>query len=70
MSYMDDALREYARNHGADQPDVAWILTPFDVWLPNPSYSGPRVRHPELFEGDETQAPAAQEKPPFDDCPF
>lgn len=40
-------LREFARNAGAEQPDRAWILTPWDTWEPNPFYSGPPVRHPE-----------------------
>jgi hypothetical protein len=43
----DDAMREYAQNAGMDHPERAWILTPFDVWKPNPFYSGPPVPHPE-----------------------
>ncbi len=45
--YYAEACREYAREHGAQHPDHAWILTPFDTWEPNPSYHGPAVPHPE-----------------------
>lgn len=47
MSYYDEATRQYAYNHGALEPEKAWILTPFDVWMPNPHYNGPAVPHPE-----------------------
>jgi len=42
-----DAAREYAMNVGRENPQRAWILTPYDSWEPNPFYSGPPVRHPE-----------------------
>jgi hypothetical protein len=42
-----DAMREFARNTGSDRPEVAWILTDYDVFVPNPHYVGPRVPHPE-----------------------
>jgi hypothetical protein len=42
-----ESMYEYADNAGDDHPDQAWILTPFDVWMPNPHYHGPKVRHPE-----------------------
>jgi hypothetical protein len=42
-----DACREYAANAGADQPDRPWILTDFDVWMPNPHFVGDRGPHPE-----------------------
>jgi hypothetical protein len=42
-----DAVREYAANAGAMQPDREWILTPYDSWERNPCYSGPPQRHPE-----------------------
>lgn len=42
-----DACREYALNVGRDREESAWILTDFDVWMPNPFYSGPPVPHPE-----------------------
>lgn len=47
-----ESVYEYAYNAGMDRPDDAWILTPFDVWMPNPHYVGPRVRHPEDYSDD------------------
>lgn len=49
MTYatVTDAIFEHARNVGRDHPDVAWILTPYDIWHPNPYYRGPAVQHPE-----------------------
>lgn len=44
-----DACREYAYNYGMDNPNRPWILTDFDVWMPNPFYQGPPVPHPEDF---------------------
>lgn len=41
------ACKEYARNVGAERPDLAWISTPLDSWERNPFYSGPPVQHPE-----------------------
>lgn len=49
------AAAEYGRNAGMDNPDRAWILTPWDSWEPNPFYVGPRVSHPE-YPDDETPA--------------
>ena len=45
-----DAAREYARNVGRENPDQAWILTDYDVFMPNPFYSGPAVPHPESYD--------------------
>lgn len=42
-----EAMAEYASNAGMSRPERAWILTPWDVWMPNPHYSGPTVLHPE-----------------------
>lgn len=42
-----DSVREFARNVGRDEPERAWILTPQDVWMPNPFYHGPKQPHPE-----------------------
>jgi hypothetical protein len=42
-----EAMREEARVRGAARPEVAWINTSFDVWLPNPYYVGAPVPHPE-----------------------
>lgn len=36
---------------GAENTDVAWILSDRDVWYANPYYVGPPVPHPE-YEGD------------------
>jgi hypothetical protein len=54
MNWLEDrpatygmAFKEYARNAGAERPEQAWILTPWDTWEPNPHYRGPAVRHPE-----------------------
>jgi len=46
-TYYAMAFKEYARNHGEQQPDNPWILTPMDTWERNPFYRGPPVRHPE-----------------------
>jgi hypothetical protein len=35
-----NAMREYAHNVGMDRPNVAWILTSYDVWTRNPFYVG------------------------------
>jgi hypothetical protein len=45
--YYSMAFKEYAREHGRENPDQAWINTPMDTWEPNPFYRGPPVRHPE-----------------------
>jgi len=41
-------LTSLAAARGEDKPNVAWILTPFDTWEPNPFYTGPKVPHPEV----------------------
>jgi hypothetical protein len=68
------ACREYACNAGADRPNAAWILTPWDTWEPNPHYQGPPQRHPEDFDDgdDETVAVATVATLPIpdDDIPF
>lgn len=53
-----ESCREYARNAGMDNPDVAWINTPQDTWERNPFYQGPAVRHPEDDDdyGDDADA--------------
>ena len=51
--YMDEAFHQYACAYGAEQPDRAWISTPFDTWERNPFYVGPPVRHPEDDHEDE-----------------
>ncbi len=54
LATMTDAVREYARNVGADQADQQWILSPYDSWEKNPFYTGPDQGHPEddRFEDD------------------
>jgi hypothetical protein len=49
----NEALAEYARNAGMDNPDRAWILTPWDIFVANPFYQGPAVRHPEDDYGED-----------------
>lgn len=43
-----EAMREYARVVGEEIPQRPWILTDYDVWVPNPWYRGPAVPSPEL----------------------
>jgi hypothetical protein len=45
-----DAMREYAQNVGSDNPSWAWVLTPYDVWMPNPYYMGEPQPHPDDAE--------------------
>ena len=52
-----EAFAEYARNAGAEDPERAWIITPWDVWMANPHYSGPPVPHPESDDHDEFIGP-------------
>lgn len=74
--YHAAALAQYAGAHGADRPERAWILTPFDTWERNPSYAGPPVPHPEAnIEDGDALAPPAARAPVVrfdadDDCPF
>ena len=49
----DDAVREYARNAGMDNPDQCWLLTYYDTWVRNPYYRGPEVRHPDDYNEDD-----------------
>jgi hypothetical protein len=51
-----EAIAEYGRNAGMDHPDQAWLLHDWDVWVRNPFYSGPPVRHPESEEPDPDAA--------------
>jgi hypothetical protein len=66
-----DALREFAANAGRENPDWAWLLHDWDVWVANPFYQGPPVRHPEDDDGfgetsPMTPAPEFEE----DNIPF
>lgn len=50
-----DAMREFAYNVGTYDryKDSAWILTDYDVWVPNPHYRGPAQPHPESYEAED-----------------
>lgn len=37
-------------------PERAWLLSDFDVWVKNPRYHGPEVPHPE-YEGEDDDFP-------------
>jgi hypothetical protein len=50
-----EAVQEYARNAGADHPEQAWLLHDWDVWVRNPHYRGPPVRHPEDYDAEEAE---------------
>lgn len=43
----DEAMAEMAFNMGVERSDRAWLLDDRDVWVRNPHYTGPAVRHPE-----------------------
>ena len=47
LATMSDAVKEYAFNVGAENPDRAWILSSYDTWEANPFYRGLPVPHPE-----------------------
>jgi hypothetical protein len=36
-----------AEEIGCHHQDRPWILTGYDVWMPNPFYKGPAIPHPE-----------------------
>ena len=42
-----EAMQEMAYNMGGNYADMAWMLDHRDVWVRNPHYTGPDVRHPE-----------------------
>jgi hypothetical protein len=48
-----DACREAAYNAGMDSPERPWILTDWDVWMPNPHFVGDRGPHPEDFDPED-----------------
>ena len=47
MSYIQQAIREWAWIVGAERLDQQWLLTDYDSWEPNPHYRGPDQGHPE-----------------------
>jgi hypothetical protein len=52
MSHEQDAVAEFTRNVGREQPDREWILSQYDTWERNPFYSGPPGRHPNEDEDE------------------
>jgi hypothetical protein len=51
-----DAVREYARNVGAENQDREWLITSYDSWVKNPYYPGAPGRHPEAdYYNDEEE---------------
>jgi hypothetical protein len=46
LATVPEAISEWAINCNASS-DRAWILSDYDVWVRNPRYTGPAVRHPE-----------------------
>lgn len=79
-----DACREYARNVGAEHPDLEWILSPYDSWERNPFYTGKPGPYPEHENGmyditglesgetsdEELDRMTAPSAPEEDDVPF
>lgn len=53
MNPTQEQVREYTNNHGANNTELAWILSPFDTWEANPHYTGPEVPHPESMNDEE-----------------
>ncbi len=47
MSYIAEAIREWAFQYGRENPEQAWLLSAYDTWEVNPFYRGPKVPHPE-----------------------
>jgi hypothetical protein len=43
----DQAVAEFARNHGETNPDQEWLCHDWDVWVKNPHYTGKPGPHPE-----------------------
>lgn len=46
---MQQAIREWAWNVGAEYPNEAWLLSDLDTWERNPFYRGPAQPHPEDY---------------------
>jgi hypothetical protein len=49
MSYIQDAVRQWAWAYGEERLDCEWILSDYDSWERNPHYTGPKGRHPEDY---------------------
>lgn len=76
-----EAVAEFGRNAGMDNPDRAWLLHDWDVWVRNPFYVGPPVPHPESDDWREEDGAALNQReappgprvianPGDDDIPF
>lgn len=54
MSFMQQAVREWAWVVGAEVPDRQWLLSDYDSWERNPHYRGP---DPEdcFYEGQDDE---------------
>ena len=53
MSFMQEAVREWAWIVGQNHLDTQWLLTNYDTWECNPHYCGPEQRHPEECSWEE-----------------
>lgn len=72
MSYLQEAVAEYASQHGRLDTEREWILSPFDSWERNPFYTGPKGRHPE-DDGYDDEPVTPGVYPPeaeWDDIPY
>jgi hypothetical protein len=43
-----------------DDPEREWIITPWDIWMKNPFYTGKPGRHPEADDDWEEPIMVAQ----------
>jgi hypothetical protein len=50
MSFMSDAVREWAYAVGREQTTRQWLLSDYDTWEPNPFYVGPEQGHPGMYD--------------------
>ena len=50
-----DAIREYTYNYGMDNPDMEWIVSPYDTWERNPYYTGKPGPHSEEYDYEEDE---------------
>ena len=61
-----EAMIEHAWAVGVEHRDRAWLLDDRDVWVRNPHYHGPAVRHPEDDrDDDEVECPLAADAADF-----
>lgn len=61
MSWMQEAVREWAFNYGYDHPDQQWLLSDLDTWERNPHYNGPDQGHPEDPPEDDFYEPSDED---------